>query len=132
MNTATASTTTTVTCPRCHGFDAFARFGHVANGRCLRCFGAGTVEVATWKLAQQRASTATARAAALAEQVARPYIVAVDGMETIASTYTTWAAAHSWAKELGSNDDGDAFRVAKFDGSVYRYRDGVEVRLGHH
>jgi nitrite reductase/ring-hydroxylating ferredoxin subunit len=27
---------TTVTCPRCHGFDnAFTRFGHIASGKCL-------------------------------------------------------------------------------------------------
>ena len=124
--------TTTVTCPRCLGFDnAFTRFGHIAHGKCLRCMGTKTVEIATWKLEEQKTADAASLARANAENMARPYIVAVDGMECIGSTFTTWEAANDWKNRLGCNDDGDVFKVAKFDGESYRYRSGVKVRFHH-
>jgi hypothetical protein len=122
--------TTTVTCPRCLGFDnAFTRFGHIAHGKCLRCMGSKTVEIATWKLEERTAATAATLAKAKAEMMARPYIVAVDGMECIGSMFETWEAANDWKNRLGCNDYGDAFRVAKWDGECHRYRSGVKVRF---
>jgi hypothetical protein len=57
---------TEVTCPRCAGFArAFERFGHVANGRCLRCAGALTIEIdafTAWGWARDSARAADARA----------------------------------------------------------------------
>ena len=120
--------TTTVTCPRCHGFDnAFTRFGHVAQGKCLRCLGAKTVEVDTAKLDSARGSNATAIAKAKAECDAKPYIVAHDGCETVGSMYATWQEARAKLDRLAGN--GYENRIAKWDGCCYRYRDGAQVRF---
>ena len=40
-----AATTKTVQCSKCHGAKKFYRFGHVENGVCFACSGAGVVEV---------------------------------------------------------------------------------------
>jgi hypothetical protein len=123
------SATTTVTCPRCHGFDnGFTRFGHIAHGKCLRCLGAKTVEVDTAKLNAQRAGSL---AEADAYHSARPYILAVDGMECIASSYQTWEAARASHMYGVQNDDGDTFRIAKWDGECHRYRDGTRVKFSN-
>lgn len=123
----TTAATTTITCPRCHGFDnAFTRFGHVAQGKCLRCLGAKTIEVSTAKLNDHRAGSL---AKADAYHSARPYILAVDGMETIASSYQTWEAARASHLYGQTNDDGDTFRIAKWDGECHRYRDGKRVKF---
>ena len=122
--------TTTVTCPRCHGFDnAFTRFGHIAHGKCLRCMGSKTVEIATWKLEEQKTADAASLARANAEMMACPYIVAVDGMECIGSMFETWEAANDWTNRLGRNDYGDVFKIAKWDGECHRYRSGIKVRF---
>ena len=126
MNTTAA--TTTVTCPRCHGFDAFKRFGHIADGKCLRCLGAKTIEVDTAKLNAHRAGSL---AEADAYHSAHPYILAVDGMETIASNYQTWEAARASYLYGQTNDDGDAFQIAKWDGECHRYRDGTRVKFSN-
>ena len=124
------SATTTVTCPRCYGFsDAFARFGHIVHGKCLRCLGAKTIEIATWRLEERKIATAATLACANAEMTARPYIVAVDGMECIGSMFATWEAANDWKNRLGRNDYGDVFKVAKWDGECHRYRDGTAVKF---
>jgi len=120
-----ANATTTVTCPRCHGFDnAFERFGHVAQGRCLKCLGAKTIEMSTAKLNAQRAE-AVANADAYYSK--RPYCVAVDGMETCSLTFPTWEAAREWIGEGVTSYSGQPFRIAKWDGERHRYRDGTPV-----
>jgi hypothetical protein len=125
----TTNSTTEVTCPRCHGFDnAFTRFGHIAHGKCLRCLGAKTVEVDTAKL-NARADASLAKAHAYYS--ARPYIVAVDGMETIASNYKTWEEARASHMYGLVNDDGDTFSIAKWDGECFRYRNGDRVKLSN-
>ena len=129
MTTTTATHMTTVPCPRCHGFEnAFTRFGHIAHGKCLRCLGARTVEVPTWKLNEQRAANAATKAKAAAEMMARPYIVAFDGMESISHTHATFEAARA---DVIEHDGWKGARVAKFDGEFYRYRDGARVRFHH-
>ena len=122
-----AAATTTVTCPRCHGFDAFTRFGHIANGKCLRCFGAKTIEVDTAKLNSARGSNAAAIAKANAECAAKPYIVAHDGCETVDRLYATWSEARAKLERLAGN--GCANRIAKWDGKCFRYRDGAAVKF---
>jgi hypothetical protein len=128
MNNNTAATTT-VTCPRCHGFDAFARFGHIANGKCLRCLGAKTIEVSTAKLNAARGSNAKAIAKANAEAAAKPYTIACDGCETVGSMYATWEQAREKLARLAGN--GYQNRIAKWDGKCYRYRDGTKVKFGN-
>lgn len=121
--------TTTVTCPRCHGFDnAYTRFGHIANGKCLRCLGAKTVEVDTAKLNSARGSNATAIAKAKAECDAKPYIVFCDG-GTVGKQYATWQEARAKLDRLAGN--GYENRIAKWDGECFRYRDGTQVKFSN-
>lgn len=119
--------TTTVTCPRCHGFDnAFTRFGHIAHGKCLRCMGTKTVEIATWKLEEQKTVSAEKQRANLdAHYSQRPYAVLCDGVECVSESFPTWGEAH---KELTDRRAYNAhLRIAKWDGECFRYRSGVKV-----
>ena len=128
MNNNTAATTT-VTCPRCHGFDnAFTRFGHIANGKCLRCLGAKTIEVSTAKLNSERAVSAEKQRANLdAHYSQRPYAVLCDGVECVAESFSTWGEAHAELKDRRAyNAD---LRIAKWDGECFRYRDGASVKF---
>jgi hypothetical protein len=40
-----ARKTETVTCYKCDGHGSLAHYGHIANGKCFACWGAGTIEV---------------------------------------------------------------------------------------
>lgn len=127
MTTNTA--TTTVTCPRCHGFEnAFTRFGHIAHGRCLQCLGAKTIEVSTAKLNSARAGSI---AAADAYYSTRPYCCVVDGCDSVGNSFATWEAARAWLGDGKVNDFGEAFRIAKWNGKRHCYRDGTPVKFGN-
>jgi hypothetical protein len=122
---------TTVTCYRCHGFkNAFARFGHIAYGRCFLCAGNLTIEIPTWKFEQHKAANAKAIAESHRRFAERPYILAVDGMETVASIYATWEQARN-AQAYGRETEHGTLRIAKWDGECHRYRDGSRVRFAH-
>jgi len=125
----TMTSTTTVTCPRCHGARYFDRFGHIVSGKCFLCAAVGTVDVDTAKLNGARGSNAKAIAKANAENAAKPYIIAHDGIETVGGMYATWEQARAKLDRLAGN--GYQNRIAKWDGECYRYRDGAQVKFAN-
>lgn len=86
------------------------------------------MEIDTAKLNAQRAGSL---ATADAYYSARPYAVVVDGIETIAHTFKAWDDARAYLGDGMTNDDGDAFRIAKWDGECHRYRDGTRVKFSN-
>lgn len=123
-----SNATTEITCPRCHGFDAFARFGHIAHGKCLRCLGAKTIEVDSWKLAESgriARETQTANANAV---FAGKYTAAAEGMECVGMLFSDFASANEERHARNSREGDTRWAVAKWDGECFRYRDGSAVK----
>lgn len=119
------TTTTTVTCYKCHGARYFDKFSHIVSGVCFTCGGAGVVDIDSSKLESRTKS-------ADAGYSERPYTVIPDGAECISVTFQTWEAARDWLGDGKTNDFGEKFRIAKWDGKCHRYRDGTKVRFHHH
>lgn len=133
MNTNTATIETT--CNRCAGYKTFTAFAHVAGGTCFDCGGTGLVSGAV--LARQAAKVDRYNREVAKEQtrfaafrMSAPYTVSYDGIETVGSHFRTWADAKEHAAELEAFHGG-RYRVCKWDGQAYRYRDGSTVVFGN-
>jgi hypothetical protein len=122
------TTTTTVTCYKCHGARYFDKFSHIVSGVCFTCGGAGVVDIDSSKF-ESRTGSADALDASYSE---RPYTVICDGAECISNTFKTWEAARDWLGDGRVSDCGEKFRIAKWDGECMRYRDGTKVKFYHH
>jgi len=119
------TTTTTVTCYKCHGARYFDKFSHIVSGVCFTCGGAGVVDIDSSKF-ESRTCLADAGYSE------RPYTVIPDGAECISVTFKTWEAAREWLGDGKTNDFGEKFRIAKWDGECHRYRDGAKVKFYNH
>lgn len=132
--TTTTNTKIKIKCTRCNGF-GFCSFKHIDGGRCFQCWGDGFVVVDAEEYAAERAAEEMAKKARIKAaneaQLRRPYTVWCDNVsECIGREFATWEEAKAWSVEL-SERNGYTYRVAKFDGECFRYRDGQQVKWAH-